>query len=74
MIIQNFGISVDCTWSDWDLGECSVTCAGGTRVDTRSIVTEAMHGGHCDPEGDVRMEICNTEACPRKLYPKIRPI
>jgi len=55
---------VDCTWGDWDLGECSVTCAGGIRVDTRSIATEAMHGGFCDPEGDVRREICNTQACP----------
>ena len=62
-----FYLLVDCTWGDWDFGECSVTCAGGIRVDTRSIATEAMHGGFCDPEGDVRREICNTQACPRML-------
>merc|ERR1711997_1322779 len=55
---------VDCTWGDWDFGECSVTCAGGTRVDTRSIATEAMHDGFCDPEGDMRVQECNPEACP----------
>lgn len=55
---------VDCTWGDWELGECSVTCAGGTRVDTRAKATEEMHGGKCDPEGDLRVEVCNTEKCP----------
>jgi len=55
---------VDCTWNDWELGECSVTCAGGTRVDTRTVATEAMHGGFCDPEGDMRVQECNPEACP----------
>ena len=62
-----FHLLVDCTWGDWDLGECSATCAGGIRIDTRNIATEAMHGGFCDPEGDVRREICNTQACPRML-------
>lgn len=57
---------VDCTWGDWELGECSVTCAGGTRVDTRTKAAEEMHGGKCDPEGDLRVEVCNTEKCPRK--------
>merc|ERR1711963_430664 len=41
---------------------CNLRC--GIRIDTRSIATEAMHGGFCDPEGDVRREICNTQACP----------
>ena len=65
---HNFSISVDCTWNEWEHGECSVTCAGGTRVDTRTIATEAMHGGFCDPEGGLRVEPCNPEACPRMLY------
>jgi len=55
---------VDCTWNEWEHGECSVTCAGGTRVDTRTIATEEMHGGFCDPEGDLRVETCNTQECP----------
>ena len=63
---QNWFILVDCTWNDWELGECSVTCAGGTRVDTRTVATEAMHGGFCDPEGDMRVQECNPEACPGK--------
>ena len=61
-----YTILVDCTWNEWEFGECSLTCAGGTRVDTRTILSEAMHGGACDPEGDLRVEVCNTEACPRK--------
>jgi hypothetical protein len=42
-------------------------CGGGTLVDTRTILTEAMHGGTpCDPESDMRVQECNTDACPRK--------
>ena len=67
MCISNYCIVVDCTWNEWELGECSVTCAGGTQVDTRTIATQEMHGGYCDPEGDMRVETCNTEACPSKL-------
>ena len=67
MRISNYFIVVDCTWNEWELGECSVTCAGGTQVDTRTIATQEMHGGYCDPEGDMRVETCNTEACPSKL-------
>ena len=43
-----------------------MTCAGGTRVDTRTIATEAKDGGFCDPEGHVRVQECNIEACPSK--------
>ena len=44
MCISNYCIVVDCTWSDWELGECSVTCEGGTQVDTRTVATPEMHG------------------------------
>ena len=64
--VSNYYILVDCTWNDWELGECSVTCGGGTRVDTRTVATEEMYGGTCDPEGDLKVEHCNTDDCPRK--------
>lgn len=55
---------VDCTWNEWELGECSMTCGGGTRVDSRTVAKEAMYGGNCDPEGGLRVEACNAQACP----------
>merc|ERR1712179_534223 len=55
---------VDCVWGDWEYDVCSVECGGGTRVDTRTVATEAMHGGFCDAEGDMRVQECNPEACP----------
>ena len=27
-----------------------------------------MHGGFCDPEGDMRVQECNPEACPGKCF------
>ena len=64
--VSNYYILVDCTWNDWELGDCSVTCGGGTRIATRTVATNAMYGGTCDPEFDVKVEHCNTDDCPRK--------
>jgi len=55
---------VDCEWNEWELGECSVTCAGGTRLDTRTKSVEEMHGGTCDPAGGERTVPCNNNICP----------
>ena len=49
------------------MGECSVTCGGGTRIDTRTKISEAKYGGHCDLMGHQKEESCNTEECPRKV-------
>ena len=66
--------TVDCTWNNnWELGKCSVKCGGGTRVDTRTIATEAKHGGFCDPDGHFRVEECNTKPCPGTLHFDSRP-
>ena len=35
-----FLLKVDCEWSEWSIGECSVSCGGGTRIDTRDKVVE----------------------------------
>ena len=56
---------MDCEWSEWSIGECSLSCGGGTRIDTRDKVVEEDHGGSCDPMGNQREEPCNTEDCPR---------
>jgi len=54
---------VHCEWHDWQLGECSQTCGGGTRMNTRTKKTEEQNGGTC--EGEATMEdVCNTQVCP----------
>ena len=63
--------AVDCEWNDWQVGECSVTCAGGSRTNSRTKNIEESDGtdevGTCD--GDATMvEDCNTQDCPRKYY------
>ena len=57
---------VDCEWSDWQIGECSQTCRGGTRTNFRKITKEANHGGTCDGKTTMK-ETCNEKPCPRKL-------
>ena len=55
---------MDCEWNDWDFGECSVTCGGGTRTDKRTLKTKEMNGGFCDAMGGQRETSCNTIGCP----------
>ena len=56
----------DCEWNDWQIGECSQSCNGGTRTNTRTKRKEAAHGGVCVGEASMQ-ESCNTQSCPRKL-------
>ena len=60
--------SVDCEWDDWQLGDCSVTCGGGIRVDTRTKTVKEQYGGICDPMGNQREEPCNADDCPGKIF------
>ena len=55
----------NCEWNEWELGGCSVSCGGGTRVDTRTKAKVEAFGGTCDANGDKREVTCNTEDCPR---------
>lgn len=55
---------VDCSvsnWSSW--GDCSVTCGGGSQIQTRSIVTQPVNGGAACPIL-IQSQSCNTQACP----------
>merc|ERR1712136_358172 len=36
---------VDCEWRDWQYGECTKTCGGGKRTNTRSKRIEESFGG-----------------------------
>ena len=67
--VQHF--AEPCVWNDWELGECSATCGGGTRDDARTKKTEAKYGGSCSKVCE-RTKPCNTDKCPRKCIIKIK--
>jgi len=54
---------VDCEWRDWQYGECTKTCGGGKRTNTRSKRIEESFGGVCIGES-IAIEECNTQNCP----------
>ena len=57
---------VDCEWEKWNVGECSKTCGGGNRTNTREINITAAHGGdECSGPRTIT-ERCNTNQCPGK--------
>ena len=58
---------VDCEWSEWQIGDCSVSCDGGERRNKRFKVIEERDGGKCEGSSDWQ-EHCNTDACPSKKY------
>ena len=71
-MIYDLKLAVPCAWGAWEVGQCSATCGGGIRKDTREIIQEALHGAPvCDPTGHQREESCNTHVCPRKTIVKI---
>ena len=55
---------MDCRWSDWRLGDCSVTCGDGVRENTRFKEQEELFGG-APCEGVVS----HTEACINRICP-----
>ena len=65
-ITQNI-LLVDCRWSDWRLGDCSVTCGDGVRENTRFKEQEELFGG-APCEGVVsHTEACINRICPGKV-------
>jgi len=54
---------VDCQVSEWRAQECSVSCGGGTRVKSRSVLIQSHGGGMaCPPLFE--NEPCNEDDCP----------
>ena len=54
---------LDCEWSEWQIGECSETCGGGTKLSSRTKTVEEKYGGNCDGESTME-DSCNSEDCP----------
>ena len=59
-----FYFAVDCKWGDWSFGECSKSCGGGIRLDTREKVIKVLNGGKdCSGPSNIT-ENCNIHDCP----------
>jgi len=55
---------VNCQWGPWTEGECSKTCGGGNRTDTRVKTRPESNGGTCTGESSLSDQECNDEDCP----------
>ena len=55
-------LCVDCVWTDWKPGQCSVTCGLGIRIDTRSKLIEEKNRGTCLGESSITSE-CQDQTC-----------
>ena len=56
-------IPVDCVVSSWSAyGACSASCGGGTKTQTRTIVTPASNGGAACPALS-QSQSCNLQTC-----------
>ena len=57
---------MDCKWNGWTLGQYSVTCGGGERIDNRTLAVQEEHGGLCNISDSQRVVPCNTIECEGK--------
>ena len=55
---------IDCKWSDWEYGQCSKTCGGGTRTNYRKELVHQSNGGKACSGSTWMTEDCNKQSCP----------
>ena len=56
---------VDCEWSQYtEWSDCSKSCGGGTRISNRTIIKNAVAGGHECIGESLKIEPCNDQLCP----------
>ena len=56
--------SVDCRWSNWTLGKCSVSCGDGVRDNLRFKEQEELFGGAPCEGVASQTEACINRICP----------
>lgn len=61
---------IDCQWDEWNVGQCSKTCGGGTRKNTRNKIVYEKNGGTCSDSSPSQMkaEDCNPQPCPGDVF------
>ena len=64
--LKQIVILVDCRWSDWTIGECSVSCGDGVRQNHRFKEREALYGGAPCEGVAAQTEACINRLCPGK--------
>ena len=55
---------IHCEWNDWIIGDCTETCGGGSRTNTRTQKVSAAHGGEECKGATSIDESCNVQECP----------
>ena len=61
-------MEINCEWDDWQIGDCSKSCGGGTLTKTRTKKVLEKNGGKECPGSSTFTESCNIQECPGKLY------
>ena len=66
--IKYLATPIHCEWSNWQVGDCSAPCGGGTRTKSRTkIINNESSGGKCVGQSQTR-ESCNAQSCAGKLF------
>ena len=66
--IKYLATPIHCEWSNWQVGDCSVPCGGGTRTKSRTkIINNESSGGKCVGQSQTR-ESCNAQSCSGELF------
>ena len=62
----------DCEWSEWtETSPCSASCGkNASKNKTRSILSEAQHGGKNCSGDSTQIENCNLQPCPGTVIAK----
>ena len=56
-------MKLNCEWDDWQIGECSKTCGGGSRTNSREKKVEEVNGGKECAGSSTFTESCNIQEC-----------
>lgn len=63
-------IVVNCVWSAYTCGACSLSCGTGTQTCTRTKTTQESNGGSCSGTAS-KTQDCNAQACATPSCPDV---